>query len=231
MTISKQDMKQLMYVFSHDLRNPLVNMRALIQDTRMSLAETAHDIEAVQQVMQDELPDNLTMMEEVVSRMNTLIAGANDIYHCMFDDVVCEDVDVEALVRQSIARRADDIQLAHIHMEIEGLGYIWADPLALRKMIMEILDNAIRHSKKEGIISWCLEKRDGLNVLVVSDQGVGIHASDLAHIFQPFFTTEHKASGMGLAVVKALVQAHDGKVWCESVEGEGSTFYIGLPDK
>jgi len=230
-SISKQDMAQLMYVFSHDLRNPLINMNALLSDMQTSLSDAENDSTAASHVVQKDLPESLEMMADVIKHMNDLVSGANDMYHCMFDDLEPECIQLPEWVERVLVRQRSILNDKGISITARELSTIWADPLAIERILTALLENALRFTPSAGHISLHTEKRSGLDVLVMRDSGVGMSESDLKSVFQPFFSTDKKRPGMGLAVVKSLIQAHGGKVWCESTLGMGSIFYIALPEQ
>ena len=229
--ISQKDMAQLMYVFSHDLRNPLINMNALLSDIQLSLADADNDSTAICHVVKEDLPENLAMMAEVITHMNSLVSGANDMYHCMFDDLQPEHIQLSEWVERVLTRQQGILQEKDISIAINELSSVWADPLAIERILTALLDNALHFTPIGGHISLHTEKRSGLDVLVVRDTGVGMSESDLQRVFNPFFSTDKKRTGMGMAVVKSLLQAHGGQVWCESTLGMGSIFYIALPEQ
>ncbi|MDX8395425.1 MAG: HAMP domain-containing sensor histidine kinase [Mariprofundaceae bacterium] len=230
LTVSNEDIKQLMYVFSHDLRNPLVNMRALMNDLQVTLSHAGDDAETIREAVQEDVPETLAMMDAVVLRMNELITGANGIYHGMFDMLEYEQVELADLVHREIQRRKDALDALNIAITVKALSKVWGDSLLVGQMIGVLLDNVLAFAGEGSDVSLHTEKRKGMDVLVMRDNGKGINGSDLSRIFQPFFSTDTNHHGMGLALLKAWVQAHAGKVWCESVLAEGSVFYIGLPE-
>jgi len=230
-SISKQDMAQLMYVFSHDLRNPLINMNALLSDIKTSLSDAKNDSTAVSHVVQKDLPESLEMMADVITHMNDLVSGTNEIYHCMFVDLEPECVQLSEWVERVLVRQRGILNDKGISITARELSTVWADPLAIERILTALLENALRFTPSGGHISLHTEKRSGLDVLVMRDSGVGMSEGDLQRVFQPFFSTDKKRAGMGLAVVKSLVQAHGGQVWCESTLTMGSIFYIALPSQ
>jgi len=229
--ISKDDLAQLMNVFSHDLRNPLINMNALLSDIQSALADAGNDSEAICQVVEEDLPENLEMMEEVISHMNGLVSGVNDMYHCMFDDLQPEPIPLAEWVERILCRQKGIFQEKSISVTACDLSTMWVDPLAIERIVTALLDNALHFTPMGGHISLHTEKDSALDILVIRDSGVGMSESDLQRVFNPFFTTDRKRAGMGLALVKSLVQAHGGEVWCESALAMGSTFYVALPNQ
>ena len=227
-SVSKKDVQQLLHVFSHDLRNPLVNMEALLRDSEQYCTG---DVVVPEHVY--EMRDNMLMMQDVVQRMNQMIHGAQEIYHAMFDALHCEYIDLAALVDLEVARCRRDYALSDtVSISVQLDVVVWGDALVLRRMIAELLDNAVlaMQGKQEGCISIEQKKQRGMHVLLVRDCGVGLSESDMQYVFQPFFSLSQRR-GLGLAKVKAWAQAHGGKVWCESKEHMGTIVYIALPEK
>jgi signal transduction histidine kinase len=221
----KQDMRHLIHHFSHDLRNPLVNMHALLNDMKSMLAEAEAGRSAV---LKKEMPETVKLFEQTVDRMSEIINGTNDIYHCMFDKLECEAVNMQELVERVLNRFESG--LSNIDVSLSLLPDVRADPLALARIVEQLIDNAVASMLPAGgKLTVSVEREDDSLMLVVSDSGCGIHQDDLEQIFLPFYTTKEGASGMGLAVVKALTESHGGRVWCKSESGNGATFYATFP--
>jgi two-component system sensor histidine kinase HydH len=100
----------------------------------------------------------------------------------------------------------------------------------LRQLVLNLLLNAIQASESGEVIRVSLETRaaDGVRLVIV-DNGTGIKQSDMAHIFDPFFTTRSSGTGLGLAVVKDIVDSHSGDIVIDSEPGRGTTVTIALP--
>lgn len=221
----KQDMRQLIYHLSHDLRNPLVNMHALLSDLKSMLSEAEAGRPAVLKI---EMPETIKLFEQTVDRASEIINGTNDIYHCMFDDLECETVDMQELVERVLNRF--ESRLPNIDVSLGLLPDIRVDPLALARIVEQLIDNAVESMPPAGgKLALSVESGDDSETLVVSDSGCGICQDDLEQIFLPFYSTKEGASGMGLAVVKALTESHGGRVWCKSESGNGATFYAIFP--
>jgi signal transduction histidine kinase len=89
----------------------------------------------------------------------------------------------------------------------------------------------VLHGRDGGTIEVGGEEEDGMIRFWVKDDGPGIREQDLPYIFEQFHTSAagRKGSGLGLAIARQVVQAHGGRIWVESTEGEGATFYFTLP--
>jgi two-component system phosphate regulon sensor histidine kinase PhoR len=115
----------------------------------------------------------------------------------------------------------------------EALPIINADAKRLRRVFTNLLDNAFKFSEERGRISIKTEETDQDIVIKITDEGTGIDSRDLPYIFDSFFrakgTEEKEGSGLGLAVVKAIVEGHGGRILVESELGRGSIFTVILP--
>lgn len=218
-------MRQLLYVFSHDMRNPLVNMKALLSELRASFQDIG-EAENGPDGLQKERLETLQLLEQSVEQLDRLIFDANDIYHCMFDDLEPEEVALQELAER-VAARFDD--RSGVGFSIGRLPSVWADPLAMSRVIELLFEHAVQALRGDDGVVSITAGRDGANdLVVVSDTGRGMSDEELSRVFEPF--RSHSA-GAGLAVAKALIEAHGGRVWCESGPEKGSVFYISLPQR
>ena len=119
--------------------------------------------------------------------------------------------------------------------EIEADVFMAADEARIRQAVENLLSNALRYTDRGGSVIISL-KRSGDSVSIkVRDTGIGISEKDLPYIFERFYRTDKSRTrssgglGIGLAITKAIVEAHGGRITAESREGEGSTFTITLP--
>jgi signal transduction histidine kinase len=107
-----------------------------------------------------------------------------------------------------------------------------ADPLRISQLVGNIVGNAIKFTPEQGRVT-VLSAADGNHVAFhITDTGAGVAQADLRHLFDNFWQArrnDHRGVGLGLAIAKGIVEAHGGKIWCESVPGRGSTFSFTLP--
>ncbi len=112
---------------------------------------------------------------------------------------------------------------------------LWADLSALRQILSNLIENAIKYSPESSSIKLSLEANDGKLIFCVQDNGTGIAPEHLPRLFERFYrvdasrSREQGGTGLGLSIVKHLVQLHGGRVWVESVYGEGASFFVELP--
>lgn len=147
-------------------------------------------------------------------------------------------VDVAGVVQEAWATCRDRAEASGIRFETavaSGAGQVVADPDALRQILVNLLDNAVRYSPPGATVRCTAERHpDGVR-LVVADTGPGIPREHLPRIFERFYrvdparSREAGGTGLGLAIVRHLVEAHGGTVRAESVLGEGTTLTVTLP--
>jgi signal transduction histidine kinase len=113
---------------------------------------------------------------------------------------------------------------------------VWIDPDRIEQVLVNLLDNAIKYSRPGGAVTVKVSAEHDQTVLVrVCDDGIGIPAQDLPYVGRRFYRADKArsrtegGSGLGLAIAHALVQAHGGRLWLESREGQGTAVSFTLP--
>ena len=117
----------------------------------------------------------------------------------------------------------------------EGTAQVRGNDSALRRLLVVLLDNAIKYTPAGGSVRLKLEVVGGAPVVEVRDTGVGISGEDLPKIFDRFYRVDNALSrdtqgaGLGLYIVRSLIEAHGGTIWVESKPGQETTFFFTLP--
>jgi signal transduction histidine kinase len=133
---------------------------------------------------------------------------------------------------QTIAQDKDLSVKAH---SSQGLAPIQGDRDKLYQVLNNLIQNAVKFTPKGGaILVEAREQDEGFVQISVSDTGCGISPAELGKVFERFYrgesvATENRGAGLGLAITKNLVELHHGRIWVESVPGEGSRFFFSLP--
>jgi signal transduction histidine kinase len=143
------------------------------------------------------------------------------------------DVDVAALMAQAAARwcaAGREQGVAVTAVPDSTLGLMRGDPRRLAEVLDHLTENALRHTPQGGTVTLSAERALGEVRLQVSDTGRGFPYNVQAHIFDRFSSQDRAASGLGLALVKSLVELHGGWVALESDPGAGATFTCHLPE-
>jgi len=145
----------------------------------------------------------------------------------------------DALIETAVNAAADRFAAKGVTLTSHvgsGLPALWADPHRLGQVLANLLDNALRHTASGGRVDVYATAEQDQITIAVSDDGDGIVAEHLPHVFERFYRVdaardrEHGGAGIGLAIAKALVEAHDGRITATSGgPGTGTTFTITLP--
>lgn len=220
---------ELVAVVSHDLRNP---MTIIIMQCGMMQRIVARD-EGRSAVR---LSAALGTMEDATGRMNTLIADLLD--KSKLDagqySLECKPVDVVDLLQEACALLVTLTSHKNIELNCasaKGLT-IQADPQRLFQVLSNLLGNAIKFTAPGGRIDVSASQADGNVLISVRDNGSGIHAVHLPHIFERYWSVREgnpNGSGLGLYICRSIVNAHGGELWAESEPGVGSVFTFSIP--
>ncbi len=214
-----QQLNEYAHIVSHDLKSPLHNVSALISWTRDDIQN--HALEAAQ--------DNLILMQETIEKMDSLIRG---ILQYSSISNLGENKKTVALSRVL----KDLLQMLFIPENItisypDHLPSVRADATHLQQLFQNLIGNAINHMDKEDgrIIIDCLENKNTVQ-FSISDNGMGIKEEHFHKIFEIFssLSKTKNSTGIGLSIVKKIVELYGGKIWLESKLGEGTTFYFTL---
>jgi signal transduction histidine kinase len=148
-------------------------------------------------------------------------------------------LDVVELVRSTTDRVRSAAREKGVTLSVQlpdQLPSVSGDRQRLAKVFLNLLYNALRHTPSDGHITVTARQFGEREVQVaVRDTGEGIPCTDLAHIFERFYRTDRVrgrdtgGSGLGLTIARSLIEAHNGRIWAQSAEGEGSTFAFALP--
>jgi two-component system phosphate regulon sensor histidine kinase PhoR len=147
---------------------------------------------------------------------------------CRLDDIITAQVHA---MRPQATAYGLALRLGHT----EDVTVVVGDAALLRRVIANLVDNAIKYTPKGGEITVSWETRGYKVLIAVADTGIGIAKADQVHLFEKFSRIKRretigiKGSGLGLAIVKSIVDRHNGRVWVESELEKGSTFYVELP--
>ncbi len=208
---------------AHDLRNPLAAMKSATQ----LLREERLDPEAADSVERlDRQVDRLARMVSDLADATQIEAGQLEIH--------AERHDLRGDAREMVELYAPTSPAHRITLAVpEEPVVVRADPLRIEEVVSNLLSNAIKYSPKGGAIEVSVGSAGGEAILSVADHGPGIPADQIEEIFLPFrrgpWAALAHGSGLGLSVIRKIVDAHGGRIDVESEPGRGSTFFVRLP--
>jgi signal transduction histidine kinase len=142
--------------------------------------------------------------------------------------------DVHAFVAEVVSIEARATRDHEFSLDLPlDLSPLWADRGKVEEVVINLVNNAIKYSPDGGLITITAAPRDTMMCVSVSDTGLGIAADAKSRLFQRFQRVGNKqrvsGTGLGLFVCKTLIEAHGGKIWVDSEEGQGSTFHFTVP--
>jgi len=148
-----------------------------------------------------------------------------------------ETIQLESILRYTLSNLERNAQKKKQILEVNiatGLPSMHGNPVRIRQMFDNLINNAIKYTPEGKKISINLHHEGSQVILKITDQGPGIPPEDQPHIFEKFYrasntTSDASGSGLGLAIVRKIVESHDGRIWVESTLEKGATFFVVLP--
>jgi signal transduction histidine kinase len=222
--------RQTIASISHDLRTPITSLRLLAE------------------AIEDDLVD-----PETVKRYAASMRASVEVLGALIDDLFelarieagalnwsMEQVELGEIAREVVGTLEPEAEQRGIRIQThtDGDCALIGDPARLRRVLMNLLQNAVRHTPEDGAVTVLIERADGGGYEVeVADDGEGVDPADADRIFDPFYRGGSEAArtrpgtGLGLAIARAVVEAHGGQIWLAPSE-QGSRFRFSLaPDE
>lgn len=221
----EQAKDELMATVSHELRTPLA---AILGFAELLMAR---DYE------REERREHLLTIHQQATRLSELISDFLDMQRLEFtDDGVRRDrVEMTDILEQQISLFSAQSGRHKLSLRMKGELSVSGDEDRLRRVMANLISNAIKYSPEGGEVSVEAERRNGSVVVAVEDHGIGIPSDAREKVFERFYrvdsseTRQIGGTGLGLALVREIMKAHGGDVGVDSVEGRGSRFWITLP--
>jgi two-component system phosphate regulon sensor histidine kinase PhoR len=212
---------------SHELRTPLAGLKALVETLRDGALKDPPAAERFLNRMDVEV-DTMTQMVQELLELSRVESGQVPLR--------LVPTPVADLLLVPIDRLRPQAERAELEVTVilpPLLPEVLADAERVQQVVTNLVHNAIKFTPAGGTVTVSAEAQDEEVLIAVSDSGVGIRADDLPRIFERFYKVDRarsgRGTGLGLAIAKHVVQGHGGRIWVESVEGQGSTFYFTLP--
>ncbi len=217
-------------ITSHELRTP---MTAISGHVEMLLGGMLGEISEEQKCSLETILRN-------TKRLNHLVQDVLDFSRLESGTMkfAVEDVDMDELIDHTAETMQSAADFKSITIDVitnHSLPHLSVDKERISQVIINLLNNAIKYSPEQGIISLSAYQKDDMITIEIHDQGRGIPADQLDKVFEPFHQVNYEAdkkfkgAGIGLTISKGIVLAHGGNIWVESVVGKGSTFKFTLP--
>ena len=212
---------------SHELRTPLASLNALAE----TLQDGALDDPPAARRFIDQIQievDALTQMVTELLELSRIESGQLSLDR--------RPVAPRDLLDSASRRMTLQTERANLNLRVEcapDLPKVDIDLQRLEQVLVNLIHNAVKFTRGGGEIVLSAEETDGLIRFAVRDTGIGIPADDVSRIFERFYRVDKSrtgsGTGLGLSIAKHIIEAHQGKIWAESVEGRGSTFSFSIP--
>ncbi len=224
--------KILISMFAHDLKAPVAIAGGFVN--RLLMGKGGKLTERQLEYLQTVKSELEKLNSHIHAFLNILRMEAGEIRLSL------EKCSIEQLIYEVVSEFREQAALKKIHIKInapEENVLLMADRDQLRRVIINLIDNAIKYSPENSKIDISVKDYDRYIVCSVKDAGPGIVPEDLPHIFDPFFRSASdrikgaiEGSGIGLAIVKSIVEAHQGSIWVDT-DSSGATFSFSIPKK
>lgn len=213
-------------IVSHELKTPLTSLKGYIQLLQHKAESVGDEYMSV----------NLARADSKLDKMTSLINGFLNVHQLESGKIklTVEQFDLNALIKEVADETNMRRKNTYVAFIANSTAFVKADREKIGQVLVNLLDNANKYSHPSGKIEVYCSENEGQITVSIHDNGIGISMDSQRRIFERYYRVENQDSnfvsgfGIGLYLCHEIVSRHDGKIWVESVEGEGSTFSFSL---
>ncbi|MGB2807523.1 MAG: PAS domain S-box protein [Sedimentisphaerales bacterium] len=244
LALKNKELESILYVASHDLRSPLVNIQGfsselsrccdLIHSTLKDKIKAADMSEEVHTAFNKDVPEALGFILTSARKMDSLLSGLLRLSRLGQAAVDIERLDMNAMLTDVTKNMEFQVKEADATVELGTLPGCLGDSSQINQIFSNILDNALKYldESRAGMIHIYGKIENVQSIYCVEDNGVGIapeHQNKVFEIFHRLEPDKKSGEGLGLTIVRRILDRHNGKIWVESELGKGSKFFVSLP--
>jgi signal transduction histidine kinase len=219
---------EMVRMTSHDLKNPLQAAMANVELLRDDIYDDSDE----------EVRESINAIDKQLQRMNRIIRGILDLERIKNGAISLELSHPSRIIEDAVDELRDLAADQNVRLEsnVENdLPAFQCDVEQFERAIINLVENAIKFTPAGGSVCLSSYRKDSSLLFEVADSGVGISEDLQSRVFDRFYRAKQKGvehvsgSGLGLSLVKTIVENHHGRVWLESKEGVGTHFFVALP--
>jgi signal transduction histidine kinase len=210
---------------AHELRTPLATLKS--------------HMEAFEDGIWEPIPSRLNSCTEEINRLIHLIGDLEQLTNIESPDykLSLKEGDFKEVVFQSVEAVKGAFAQKNIELEIGNIdnSIIFMDQERMVQVIINLLSNALKYTNSGGRVIVSVMTKDKKLLVSIKDNGIGVKKKNLHRVFERLYREDPSrsrssgGSGIGLAIVKRIVEAHKGRVWIDSIKNEGTTVFLELP--
>jgi signal transduction histidine kinase len=243
--LKNQELESIIYVASHDLRSPLVN----VQGFSRQLAKAGRELtellgrpglpptltETAAPILQERIPKALHFINAGAAKMDALLNGLLRLSRLGRATMYLETLDMNRMLETIVSSMSFQIQAAEAMVEVEPLPACQGDAGQINQVFSNLLDNALKYRAPDRPLRIRVTGRvEGAEAIyTVEDTGLGIQQPQMNKVWEVFYRYDPDGSaageGLGLSIVRRILDRHNGRAWIESEAGKGSKFWVALP--
>ena len=232
--------ESFVYSVSHDLRSPLVNLQGFSQELTLT-SDALQEVlaapgvpdsvrEESQVLLNGEMQESIGYIRNAVRHLGNIIDGLLRLSRVGRVEYDSAPVNLNAVVAEILSAMHTSVVMANARIAVKTLPVIVGDSNAIGQVFANLVGNALKNfdDARPGTIEISASS-DEPPVISVRDNGVGIpleYQAKIFHIFQRVHTSRNAGEGLGLAIVRRIVERHGGRIWFESHQGKGTTFHF-----
>jgi len=241
-----KELEQIVYVSSHDLRSPLVNIQGFTKELDYAFKQVYEILSSkavppairrkLAPILDEDIPYAFQYVLASSSKMDSLLKGLLRLSRLGRAALNIKQLDMNKLMADVIDSFEFQIKETGATVEVDDLPPCMGDETQINQVFSNLLDNALKFldPNRPGAIRISGKEEKGQVVYCVEDNGIGIEDKDKESIFEIFRRLDPSASpgeGLGLAIVRKILDRHSGRIWVESELGKGSKFFVSLQTK
>lgn len=238
-----QEMEQLVYATSHDLRSPLVNIKGFSNELMYSFEELSKvtrqasksiRIKTEFQRIEREISESFEYIQISLQKMDRLLSGLLTYSRIGKKIKEFSAIDMNVLMADVVKTHEYLIKQNNVTVKVASLPECFASEEMINQAFSNLLGNAIKYldTERSGLIEVTGKVKPPYAVYCIRDNGIGIHAKYHKKVFELFYRLNHhkgEGEGLGLASVKKILEVNAGRIWLESTPGVGTAFYVYIP--